>query len=163
LVSTATIGRFVSVGRTSLRCRSSAAVHDREEIAAALDAAAGCAVTGGGSLLPMADVIRLASHAHHYLSVYDNHAGVPLYLGRAKRCASPGQRIVLHDRDRGCTFPGCTVPGYGTQVHHIVNWTRTAKPTSTSKCWPAVGTTATPNEAGPSSSKTASCNGSRQS
>jgi hypothetical protein len=41
-----------------------------------------------------------------------------LYLGRTKRFASAGQRIVLHARDRGCTFPGCTVPGYGCQAHH---------------------------------------------
>ena len=25
---------------------------------------------------------------------------------------------MLHATDRGCTFPGCTVPGYGCQVHH---------------------------------------------
>jgi hypothetical protein len=56
--------------------------------------------------------------------VYDTHTHVPLYLGRTRRCASPGQRIVLHDRDRGCTFPGCTVPGYGTQVHHVIGWQR---------------------------------------
>ena len=42
----------------------------------------------------------------------------PLYLGRTQRIASAGQRIVLHAKDRGCTSPGCTVPGYGCQVHH---------------------------------------------
>ena len=25
---------------------------------------------------------------------------------------------MLHAKDRGCTAPGCTVPGYGCQVHH---------------------------------------------
>ena len=85
---------------------------------AELESAAGQAVTAGGSLLPMHDVIRLASHAHHYLVIFDNHKQVPLYLGRSKRIASAGQRIVLHARDRGCTFPGCTVPGYGCQAHH---------------------------------------------
>ena len=30
-----------------------------------LEAGAGKALTGGGTLLPMSDVIRLASHAHH--------------------------------------------------------------------------------------------------
>ncbi len=29
---------------------------------------------------------------------------------------------MLHARDRGCTHPGCTVPGYGCQVHHINGW-----------------------------------------
>jgi hypothetical protein len=83
-----------------------------------LESGAGQAVTADGSLLPMADVIRLASHAYHYLAIFKKHQREPLYLGRTKRLASRGQRIVLHARDRGCTFPGCTVPGYGCQVHH---------------------------------------------
>lgn len=45
---------------------------------------------------------------------------MPLYVGRAKRFATPGQRIVLHSRDRGCTKPGCTAPGYRCEVHHAV-------------------------------------------
>jgi hypothetical protein len=72
----------------------------------------------------MADVIRLAAHAHHYLAVFDQHTGQTLYLGRTRRCASPAQRIALHSRDRGCTFPNCPVPGYGTQVHHIQGWAK---------------------------------------
>jgi len=88
-----------------------------------LESGVGQAVTGGGSLLPMRDVIRLAGHAHHYLTIFDKHTQVPLYLGRSKRLASAGQRIVLHARDRGCTHPGCTVPGYGCQVHHAeLDW-----------------------------------------
>ncbi|MDA4108679.1 HNH endonuclease signature motif containing protein [Mycolicibacterium holsaticum] len=83
-----------------------------------LESASGMAVTAGGTLLPMRDVIRLASQAHHYLVVYDGHGEQPLYAGRAKRFATPGQRIVLHARDRGCTKPGCTVPGYWCEVHH---------------------------------------------
>jgi Domain of unknown function (DUF222) len=90
-----------------------------------LESGDGHAVTAGGTLLPMADVIRQASHSHHYLVVYDRHTQVPLYLGRARRTASPGQRIVLHAKDRGCTHPGCTVPGYGCQVHHAeTDWAK---------------------------------------
>ena len=83
-----------------------------------LESGCGQAVTGGGTLLPMADVIRLASHAHHYLAIFDHHTQEPLYLGRTRRIASAGQRIVLYAKDRGCTRPGCTVPGYWCQVHH---------------------------------------------
>ncbi|WP_370500861.1 DUF222 domain-containing protein [Mycolicibacterium sp. jd] len=83
-----------------------------------LEKGAGVAVTGGGSLLPMPDLIRLAARAHHYLYVYDQHSGQSLYLGRAKRLANAAQRIVLHARDRGCTRPGCTAPGYWCQAHH---------------------------------------------
>jgi Domain of unknown function (DUF222) len=83
-----------------------------------LESGQGHAVTSGGSLLPMSTVIRLASMSYHYLAVFDHHTSMPLYLGRTKRIATPGQRIVLHAKDRGCTHPGCTVPGYGSQVHH---------------------------------------------
>lgn len=85
---------------------------------------AGQAVTGGGTLLPMSDLIRMASHAYHYLCVYQKHTRRPLYLGRSKRIASPDQRIVLHALERGCTRPGCTVPGYLTEVHHTNEWAR---------------------------------------
>ncbi|UXA10934.1 HNH endonuclease [Mycobacterium sp. SMC-8] len=85
-----------------------------------LEKRAGVAVTGGGSLLPMPDLIRMAAQAHHYLYVFDEHTGQSLYLGRARRLANAAQRIVLHARDRSCTRPGCTVPGYWCQVHHAV-------------------------------------------
>lgn len=75
-----------------------------------LQKGAGVAVTGGGSLLPMRDLIRLAAHAHHYLYVYDQHSEQSLYLGRAKRLASAAQRLALHAKERGCTRPGCSVP-----------------------------------------------------
>jgi hypothetical protein len=83
-----------------------------------LESGTGHAVTGGGSLLPMSEVIRQASAAHHYLVVFDDHTEKALYLGRSKRLASKGQRIVLYARDRGCTFPGCTAPAYHSEVHH---------------------------------------------
>nr|WP_243733988.1 HNH endonuclease signature motif containing protein [Mycobacteroides sp. CBMA 271] len=86
-----------------------------------LEQAAGVAITGGGTRLPMRDLIRMASHAHHYLSIFTDN-GRPLYLGRTKRIASPDQRIVLHAKDRGCTHPGCTTPGYLCEVHHINEW-----------------------------------------
>ena len=56
--------------------------------------------------------------------VYDTHTKIPLHLLRSRRCASNGQRIVLHARDRGCTVPNCTVPGYDTQAHHVISWAK---------------------------------------
>jgi len=87
-----------------------------------LSSGAGRAMTGGGTLVPMRDLIRMASHAYHYLAVFDQHSNRPLYLGRTRRIASPDQRIVLYAKDRGCTHPGCNVPGYWCQVHHIDDW-----------------------------------------
>jgi hypothetical protein len=54
----------------------------------------------------------------HYLAVFDTASGSALNLLRARRGASPAQRIMLIARDGGCTKPGCTVPAYGSQVHH---------------------------------------------
>lgn len=81
-----------------------------------LEAAAGQGLTGGGTLLPMSDVIRLARHAHHYLAIFDNGKAIGLY--HTKRLASLGQRIVLYAKERGCSHPGCDVPGYYCEVHH---------------------------------------------
>jgi len=89
-----------------------------------LAAGAGRAMTGGGTLLPTRDLIRMASHAYHYLAVFDEHQSRPLYLGRARRIASADQRVVLYAKDRGCTAPGCDVPGYWTEVHHVDDWAR---------------------------------------
>lgn len=88
-----------------------------------LEAAAGKGLTGGGTILPMSDVIRLARHAHHYLAVFDKGEAVALYHG--KRLASPGQRIVLYAKDRGCSHPGCDVSGYYCEVHHVEDWAST--------------------------------------
>ncbi len=81
-----------------------------------LEAGAGRGLTGGGTLLPMSDVIRLGSHAHHYLAIFDQGKALALY--HKKRLASAAQRIVLYAKDRGCSFPGCSVPGYLCEVHH---------------------------------------------
>jgi uncharacterized protein DUF222 len=85
-----------------------------------LEAGAGYAVTAGGSRLPIRDLIEMAANAHHYLAVFDGHTSQALHLGRAQRCATGAQKLMLFARDRGCTCPGCDVPFYGTQAHHAV-------------------------------------------
>ncbi|WKG06189.1 HNH endonuclease signature motif containing protein [Mycolicibacterium sp. HK-90] len=85
---------------------------------AELEAGAGIAVTGSGIRMPMTDLIRLASHSFHYLVVYKHHTAEPLYMARTKRLATRAQRLLLYDRDRGCTRPGCTVAADECQVHH---------------------------------------------
>jgi Domain of unknown function (DUF222) len=80
------------------------------------------ATTGGGSRLPMRDLIRLAAKAIHYLAVFDDHTGRPLYLGRQKRIATADQRLICYARDRGCTRPNCLESGYRCEVHHSPDW-----------------------------------------
>ena len=84
-----------------------------------LQSRAGIGVTGGGTRLPITDVVRMAAHAHHYLAVFDRATGSALELLRTKRIASPAQRIMLIAREGGCTKPGCTIGAYGCQVHHV--------------------------------------------
>ena len=85
-----------------------------------LESRAGVGVSGGGTVLPIRDVIRMAGHANHYLAVFDGATGLALNLFRARRTASPAQRIMLIAREGGCTKPCCTVGPYGSQVHHAV-------------------------------------------
>ncbi|RMB78494.1 HNH endonuclease [Rhodococcus sp. SBT000017] len=86
-----------------------------------LEAGRGYAKTATGSRISIRDAIRMASHAHHYLTIFDDH-GRALYLGRSKRIASADQRIVLIARDRGCSFPSCTRPATWCQAHHVTDW-----------------------------------------
>ncbi|MEW2482082.1 DUF222 domain-containing protein [Mycobacterium sp. NPDC049093] len=83
-----------------------------------LESRAGIGITGGGTKVPIKDVIRMGSHASHYLAVFDQATGAALNYFRARRIASPAQRIMLIARDGGCTKPCCTVGAYGCQAHH---------------------------------------------
>jgi Domain of unknown function (DUF222) len=82
------------------------------------------ATTGGGSRLPMRDLIGMAAKTIHYLAVFDDHTERPLYLGRQKRVATADQRLICHARDRGCTRPNCLESGYRCEVHHSPDWAR---------------------------------------
>ncbi|OBK30601.1 maturase [Mycobacterium asiaticum] len=84
--------------------------------------ATGRAVTASGTVLPMADVIRMASRAYHYLAVFDDHTQRPLYLARSRRIATADQRLVLYAAERGCTHPNCDVPADKCEVHHVNPW-----------------------------------------
>ncbi len=48
----------------------------------------------------------------------------PLDVGRGRRLFTRGQRLALIARDRGCTYPGCTVPPTWCDAHHVVPWHR---------------------------------------
>src|SRR5271166_2947403 len=90
----------------------------------------GTALTGGGTVLPISDVIRLARHAHHYLTPFDQ-AGRPRWLGHTKRLATTEQRLVLHATDRGCSAPGCDVPATAARSTTSRNGPKPTAPTST--------------------------------
>ncbi|WKG03461.1 DUF222 domain-containing protein [Mycolicibacterium sp. HK-90] len=89
-----------------------------------LESRAGIGVSGGGTKIPIKDVIRMGAHASHYLAIFDQATGAALNYFRARRIASPAQRIMLIARDGGCTKPGCTVGAYGCQAHHDNDWAK---------------------------------------
>ena len=47
-----------------------------------------------------------------------------LDIGRASRIFPPHIRKALTARDRGCAFPGCTIPAPWCEAHHITYWSR---------------------------------------
>ena len=68
--------------------------------------------------LPVAadQIAKLAAEANILPAIF-NTEGDPLWLGRSKRDASLGQRIVLAARDGGCV--NCAAPAEGGEPHHI--------------------------------------------
>src|SRR5690625_3894396 len=94
-----------------------------------LEAAAGStantgakAHTGGGTWMPMSEVLSLAARSHHYLAIFDGANPLAPYHG--KRLANAAQRLLLYATDRGCTHPGCPVPANLTEVHHLTAYAR---------------------------------------
>ncbi|MDC5699086.1 HNH endonuclease [Intrasporangium calvum] len=46
----------------------------------------------------------------------------PLDVGRQHRLVTASQRVALWHRDRGCSYPGCTIPAAWTDAHHVTHW-----------------------------------------
>ncbi|MFE3189801.1 DUF222 domain-containing protein [Nocardia sp. NPDC059240] len=86
-----------------------------------LERGAGLASTATGGHVSINEALKMAAGTRPVLAVLDPH-GIPLFLGRGKRLASPGQRLALIARDKGCTRPGCDAPASMCAVHHIVDW-----------------------------------------
>ena len=77
--------------------------------------------------LPVAadQIARLAAEAKILPAIFSAE-GDPLWLGRADRNASAGQRIALAARDGGCV--NCAAPAEGGEPHHI-EWFSRGGPT----------------------------------
>ena len=112
---------------------------------AELEAAAGRGLTGGGTILPMSDVIRLARHAHHYLAIFDKGKALALY--HTKRLASPASGSSCTPRTAAVSARAARCPGYYCEVHHVTGYATAAAPTSTTSPSPAAPTTASSNPA----------------
>ncbi|WP_264796109.1 HNH endonuclease signature motif containing protein [Arthrobacter mangrovi] len=79
----------------------------------------GQAVFGG--LITPATVRKMACDADLIPIVFGG-KGEVLDVGRAQRLFTPAQLRALVARDKGCAFPGCTMPAHWTEAHHIRYW-----------------------------------------
>jgi len=86
-----------------------------------LETRAGQATTHHGGSISIPEALRLAADGKA-LPVVLNDAGGILAYGRARRLASPAQRLALMARDKGCTFPECRETAARSEVHHITDW-----------------------------------------
>ena len=78
-----------------------------------------------GLPVPADLIAELAADAEILPAIF-NTDGDPLWLGRAQRDATKGQRIVLAARDGGCV--NCATPAEGCEPHHI-KWFSRGGPT----------------------------------
>jgi hypothetical protein len=77
--------------------------------------------TADGDLLAPETMRKLACDADLIPAILAGPSHV-LDLGRTTRLFSPAQVKALWLRDRGCTFPGCSIPAHWCQAHHLRHW-----------------------------------------
>ncbi|MFG2002805.1 DUF222 domain-containing protein [Spirillospora sp. NPDC048911] len=85
-----------------------------------------------GTPIPAAQIRRLALNAGISTLILGA-KGVPLYLGRTARLASPGQRHVLETLYDTCAVQGCAVPGFLCEIDHVDGWALGNSPTDIDK------------------------------
>ena len=86
-----------------------------------LDRTAGRGLLMDGTPVSPGELRRLACSADVVPVVLDGGSTI-VDVGRAHRLAPPPLRLAVAVRDGGCAFPGCTVPIWHCDVHHIVPW-----------------------------------------
>jgi hypothetical protein len=81
----------------------------------------GAGTTDSDQVLSPATIRRMACEAE-IIPVVLGGPSQPLDLGRIERYFTPAQRRALALRDKGCTFPGCTIPPQWCEAHHNIPW-----------------------------------------
>ncbi len=85
----------------------------------------------GGAINP--DIARRIACDARVIPVVLGSKGEPLDVGRASHTVPTAIRRAVIVRDRGCAFPGCSVPARWCEVHHVVYWAD-GGPTSVDNC-----------------------------
>lgn len=81
----------------------------------------GSGTTLTGDVLSPGVVRRMACDAEIIPVVLGGHSE-PLDVGRSRRLFTRAQRLALITRDKGCSYPDCTVPATWCDAHHVVHW-----------------------------------------
>ncbi|MER7071183.1 DUF222 domain-containing protein [Terrabacter sp. NPDC000476] len=81
----------------------------------------GAARTLTGQVLSAGVARRLACDAGIIPAVLGSESH-PLDVGRTRRLFTPTQRLALTLRDKGCSYPGCSVPATWCDAHHVTHW-----------------------------------------
>ncbi|GAA4168615.1 HNH endonuclease signature motif containing protein [Gryllotalpicola koreensis] len=90
---------------------------------AELAAGKGLAFISGAAEPTSVQVARKAVCTGGLQEVVLTETGAFLRLGRSKRAFSRRQRRAMAVRDGGaCIIPGCHVPGYRAEAHHVLSW-----------------------------------------
>jgi hypothetical protein len=90
---------------------------------AELAAGKGLAFLAGAAEPTSVQVARKAVCTGGLQEVVLTETGAFLRLGRSKRAFSRRQRRAMAARDGGeCIIPGCHVPAYRTEAHHVLSW-----------------------------------------
>lgn len=80
-----------------------------------------CGITGLGQTLTPGQVRVLACDAQIIPAVLGSRGEI-LDLGRGKRLATPALVTYLWQRDKGCSYPRCTMPPAFCDAHHLIHW-----------------------------------------
>lgn len=81
----------------------------------------GAATLDTGDRISASQARRLACNTGLIPAVF-NGRDDPLNLGRSQRLFSPGQRVLIADRDETCTAQGCDRPAAWCEHHHSKPW-----------------------------------------
>ncbi|MGH3788251.1 MAG: DUF222 domain-containing protein, partial [Pseudonocardiaceae bacterium] len=69
-----------------------------------------------------ADIARRIACDARVIPVVLGSRGEPLNVGRASQTVPIAIRRAVIVRDRGCAFPGCSVPARWCEIHHVMFW-----------------------------------------
>ena len=86
-----------------------------------LDRACERGVLMDGTAVSPGELRRLACQADLIPVVLGTDSTI-LDVGRVHRLAPPALRLAVALRDGGCAFPGCTMPMWHCDVHHVTPW-----------------------------------------